>query len=572
LAACLIATDAVWALDPALPPGGNFNLTHWYLGLPVDSSGGTTGDSASISAAELVAGYSNALHFYTGADGAMTFWAPVNGATTSGSSYPRSELREQISPPSNDINWPGYGTHALDAQCRVQQVPSTGKVIIGQIHSKTGEARPLVKLQFNTGVVEALIKNSPTADPDTKFYFQNVGLSNLISYRIQMVDGLVTVAVNGSNHTMNVFQSDPDWANQQFYFKAGSYCQDNSGTAAEGARVAFYAMAASHTATNDPPASDPYRDVVTSHAPSSYFHLDNTLTEAMAGVLTLRTNGSTGGFTTDALGQAASAFSFAGSADSLWITNDLISGGGSGANPGAAATGTISLQFRMLSGTNNTGQRYLLAAPASSANRNQLGLFVENNTAGTDPNALRLRVGNTTTTVAQPQALVPGAWHYFAMTWNEARDSDEVHWYLGAAGGSLTSGMFNPANDSVVGDNGPLWVGNRDTWTAGFQNPGSGAVDELAFWNVELSPAQIQQQFAAMLVAPAPRPVLSITQAGTQIILSWPTNASGFTLEATPSLSAPAWTAAGTPTVVADRYQVTNSLVGVAKFYRLRKP
>src|SRR5215211_5122437 len=107
------ATHGLAALDPSKAPAANFNLTNFYLGLPVDISGGVTGDSASITAAQLTAGYSNALYFYTGPDGAMTFWAPVTGATTSGSSYPRSELREQISPPSNSSNWFGFGTHTL---------------------------------------------------------------------------------------------------------------------------------------------------------------------------------------------------------------------------------------------------------------------------------------------------------------------------------------------------------------------------------------------------------------------------------------------------------------------------
>src|SRR5215510_10953614 len=97
-------------LDPNKPPGGNFNLTNWYLGLPVDSSGGTNGNSASIPASQLVTGYSNALYFYTGPDGSMVFWAFVTGATTSGSSYPRSELREQISSGSNNSNWFAFGT------------------------------------------------------------------------------------------------------------------------------------------------------------------------------------------------------------------------------------------------------------------------------------------------------------------------------------------------------------------------------------------------------------------------------------------------------------------------------
>jgi hypothetical protein len=236
-------------LNSNLPPGGNFNLTNWYLGLPVDSTNGTAGESASISAAQLTAGYSNAFYFYTGPDGAMTFWAPVTGASTEGSTFARSELREQVTPGNNNINWRGYGLHILNATCKVTELPSTSKVIIGQIHTKTGSARPLVKLQYNNGTIEALVKVYSTntlPNTDNKLTFQNVGLGNLIAYTIQMENGMATVTVNGLSQSTNTFLTDPDWANQEFYFKAGSYCQDNVGTTNEGARVTFYALSRNH--------------------------------------------------------------------------------------------------------------------------------------------------------------------------------------------------------------------------------------------------------------------------------------------------------------------------------------
>lgn len=244
-------------LDPGLPPGRNFNLTNWYLGLPVDSTNGTAGDSASISAAQLTGGYSNALYFYTGPDGAMTFWSPVTGATTEGSTYPRSELREQITPGNNNINWRGYGTHILNAICKVTQVPSTSKVIIGQIHTKTGDARPLVKLQYSSGTIEALVKHYASdsmPNTDNKLIFQNVGLNNPIAYTIRNENGLVTVTVNGLTKSTNTFLTDSSWAAQEYYFKAGSYCQDNVGDTNEGARVAFYSLSRSHapSITNQP--------------------------------------------------------------------------------------------------------------------------------------------------------------------------------------------------------------------------------------------------------------------------------------------------------------------------------
>lgn len=226
-------------LDPALPPGGNFDLSHWKLTLP-DAT------ATEIPAALLVAGYSNGAYFFTGTNGAMVFWSPVTGGTTGDSSFPRSELRELLVSTDDNLNWTGHGTHTLDAQCQVLQVPSTKKVVIGQIHTFGGDASPLVKLQFANGLVEALVKPSPHSGADSNFPFMNVGLSNLISYRIQLADGWLTLNVNGSNRTVNVFQTDPAWAAQGFYFKAGSYCQDNAGVPQEGALVSFHELNVTH--------------------------------------------------------------------------------------------------------------------------------------------------------------------------------------------------------------------------------------------------------------------------------------------------------------------------------------
>src|ERR1700693_1402759 len=93
-----LAGATAWALDPSLPPGSNFNLNNWYIQFPPENGSLTcTGGSVdSASTTQLINGYTNAPYFYTGSDGAMVFWAPINGATTSGTTFPRSELRELI--------------------------------------------------------------------------------------------------------------------------------------------------------------------------------------------------------------------------------------------------------------------------------------------------------------------------------------------------------------------------------------------------------------------------------------------------------------------------------------------
>jgi hypothetical protein len=262
LAALCLATPATRALDPGLPPGGNFDLSHWKEQLPTD--GGlltcTNLGTDSFTPAQLEAGTNN-IYFYTGTDGAMVFWAPVNGATTSGSDNPRSELRERIDPTSDSLNWFAWGTHILDAECKVLQVStapgSEKKVIFGQIHGYSGAALPTVKLQYNNGTLEGFIKtNAVDTKLEKKFIFGSVALSNSITYQIKVVNGLVSIAMNNVTNSLNIFVADPQWRNETMYFKAGNYNQDPScsNPSNYGARVAFYDVTLFHapSITNQP--------------------------------------------------------------------------------------------------------------------------------------------------------------------------------------------------------------------------------------------------------------------------------------------------------------------------------
>ena len=252
-----LAGAPAWALTNSLPPSGNFDLSHWKLQLPTDNGilTNTTGSIDEVKPPDLV-GFTNA-YFYTGSDGAMVFWAPVTGARTSNSGFPRSELREEIIPSNDGTNWILYGTHILDAQCKVWQVPSTLKVIIGQIHAVNSVSNlPTVKIYYNNSEVYGTVKTNST-DDNSDFTFPHVtgvGLSNSITYQIKVVNGLVSIVINNHTNSLNIFQTDPAYTNVQQYFKAGSYCQDNSGTSNEGARVAFYVVTLTHapSITNQP--------------------------------------------------------------------------------------------------------------------------------------------------------------------------------------------------------------------------------------------------------------------------------------------------------------------------------
>src|SRR5665213_2242166 len=69
----------------------------------------------------------------------------------------------------------------------------------------------------------------------------------------------------------------------------------------------------------------------------------------------------------------------------------------------------------------------------------------------------------------------------------------------------------------------------------------------------------------------APAPTLTIVPSGANVILTWPTNAAGFTLQSTTNLVSPVvWrTVSPGPVVVNGQYAVTNPASGTNKFYQL---
>jgi|688.fasta_scaffold135699_3 hypothetical protein len=225
----------------------SIDLSHWKLTLPIRASENGGGNPLEVSPSKLTAGYTHADYFHFDPDGAMVFWCPVSGATTENTDYARTELREMLDPSDDNVCWAAPGTHVLNARCKVSEVPSSQKVIIGQIHGYSGKANPLIKLQFFKGRIEALVKEKAKKGKDLKLTFSDVGLDNDFDYEIKLQDGLLSVSVNGATQTVNIFEKDPEWAGQSLYFKAGAYVQDNEGPASEGARVSFKKLTVSHS-------------------------------------------------------------------------------------------------------------------------------------------------------------------------------------------------------------------------------------------------------------------------------------------------------------------------------------
>ncbi len=95
-----------------------------------------------------------------------------------------------------------------------------------------------------------------------------------------------------------------------------------------------------------------------------------------------------------------------------------------------------------------------------------------------------------------------------------------------------------------------------------------GAIDDLAIYNIGLSATTVQNHYQTMLFGTvAVTPVsLSVSLANGNVTLSWPANATGWTLESSSQLPAASWSAVAG--VVNN--QITLPPSGSAKFFRLR--
>jgi hypothetical protein len=236
------SAPAAAGLDPAVAPGGNFNLSVWSLQLPIGSPGSPT----TIQPSQLkgAGGYTNPAYFWTDKnDGSMTFWDPEAGVTTPNSSYARSELRE-MNTNGSAADWSLTGTHKLSATLRIVSV--TKNVCVGQIHLGSGgsSTKPLLELYYRpNGDIILGVENSPDGG-QTLHTLTNVPLGTQWSYVIAIVGGQIQVTVNGSTKSYPIASGFKAYHQ---YFKAGDYNQSSSSSTSNGAKVKFYALTVSHS-------------------------------------------------------------------------------------------------------------------------------------------------------------------------------------------------------------------------------------------------------------------------------------------------------------------------------------
>jgi hypothetical protein len=241
--------------ESTAPPHTLIDLTHWSLTLPVDASGNHSGTADSVSPGELVSGYSSEWFHSTAGDGVM-FFAPVQGATTAHTVYPRSELREMMDPGDSSINWTTADTAEMLAYVAVHQAPSAnGKITIGEIVGYNGtnpDVNVLAKLVYEYNATECLATlytltlPSPTASGSTasrQVLSRSVPPGQPFSYSLRVENKQVTYTAGMATVTENI---GAEWDPVGLYFRAGAALWANGSSLTDGARVTFYQLDITH--------------------------------------------------------------------------------------------------------------------------------------------------------------------------------------------------------------------------------------------------------------------------------------------------------------------------------------
>jgi uncharacterized repeat protein (TIGR03803 family) len=117
---------------------------------------------------------------------------------------------------------------------------------------------------------------------------------------------------------------------------------------------------------------------------------------------------------------------------------------------------------------------------------------------------------------------------------------------------TATSGPLNTNRDGATPSAGLILLGNTLYGTTMYGGTGGcGTVFSLSL--------------------PVTPPQLTLTPSGPNVILTWPSNATGFTLQSTMNLGSSAvWTTnTPAPVIVNDQNVVTNPIFGAQQFFRL---
>lgn len=190
-------------------PGDIIDLRNWKLTLPVNNAQEVKPPALK----SYESGYFNHPPTCT----SVVFKTPVGGATTPGSSYPRTELREMASNGTKLASWSGTsGTHEMAWRVAVESFPpAKPQVVVGQVHDADDD---VVQVLYDgkAGAITYRWLGETTGELVSGYQ-----LGMYVDLKIVVSGGTFNLYANGA---LKASRSRPS---SGMYFKAGSYPQSN---------------------------------------------------------------------------------------------------------------------------------------------------------------------------------------------------------------------------------------------------------------------------------------------------------------------------------------------------------
>ncbi|WP_405200087.1 polysaccharide lyase family 7 protein [Christiangramia sp. LLG6405-1] len=288
-----IAAGAAWTLtqckapaassngeDPIANSTGNYkvseiDLSHWKVTIP---EGEGKGGAISVEPPEIMNYAEDEIlkpfMYNDSTSGALVFHAYPSNATTANTKYSRSELREQMEPGDDDINWTFKDGGNLRASIAMDDVSRDKngkyhKVIILQIHGrltdeqkaeigqKDNNAPPILKIYWDKGKIrvktkelkflgtqpKGLLYEEAWGDDQGYTFKEEVGFKKF-DLEIDVSEGKMVVSLNDNEFKVYENVHMQKWGIFENYFKAGNYLQTRDDGAF--AKVKFYELNVTH--------------------------------------------------------------------------------------------------------------------------------------------------------------------------------------------------------------------------------------------------------------------------------------------------------------------------------------
>jgi hypothetical protein len=251
------------------------DLSHWKVTLPVTNDEGKPYEIEPPEIADFASNEIARPYMYIDSTkGAIVFHAMPTESKTKNTKYTRSELREQMVPGDNNVNWTFKDGAYMKGKLAMDEVSRDvdGKyhrVIIMQIHGRlTNEQRdligeddnnapPILKIYWDKGKIRVktkILKNLSAVEPeilhedawdnDEGFNFEEEVGFRKFTLEVKISEGKMVIVLNGNEYKVFENIHMKKWSVFENYFKAGNYFQ----TRDEGAyaKVRYYELEVKH--------------------------------------------------------------------------------------------------------------------------------------------------------------------------------------------------------------------------------------------------------------------------------------------------------------------------------------